>query len=382
MDVRRAVPDRPNLVVTDAAVEASRLFSPYRLQVARQARGFTKSDLSKRLEMSAAALSQFELGQNRPSPASIERLSSVLNFSPSFFSTGTVLSTADQADDEVVDSYGHFRSLRSVSATRRRQVLTVAHLLRDVTAFLETHVKLPELDVPHHDAESPEDIASVAAEVRAELGADSAGPIEDVLRLLERRGIVCARYPMDAADVSAFSVTMERRTFLVLKEQREAKRDRDRFSSCHELGHLVMHQSGQALASKALERQADIFASEFLMPRESIRDELPSKVDWPRFLRLKQRWGVSMAALLYRSKSLDIMPETTYVQAVRTMNVRGWRKNEPGTVAAIEAPRLLSAAFSVTDFTEADVSAATGWPEDMVSELFAESTDARPSVQL
>ena len=376
------MPEGPNLVVTDAAVEASRLFSAYRLQVARQARGFTKSDLSKRLEMSAAALSQFELGQNRPSPASIERLSSVLNFAPSFFSTGTVLSAADQADDEVVDSYGHFRSLRSVSATRRRQVLTVAHLLRDVTAFLETHVKLPELDVPHHDAESPEDVASVAAEVRAELGVDSADPIEDVLRLLERRGIVCARYPMDAADVSAFSVPMERRAFLVLKQQREAKRDRDRFSSCHELGHMVMHESGQALASKALERQADIFASEFLMPTESIRDELPSKVDWPRFLQLKQRWGVSMAALLYRSKGLGIMPETTYVQAVRTMNVRGWRKNEPGTVAAIEAPRLLSAAISVTDFTEVDVSAATGWPEDMVSELFAESTDARPSVQL
>ena len=376
------MPDGPNLVVTDAAVEASQLFSAYRLQVARQARGFTKSDLSKRLEMSAAALSQFELGQNRPSPASIERLSSVLNFAPSFFSTGTVLSAADQADDEVVDSFGHFRSLRSVSATRRRQLLTVAHLLRDVTAFLETHVKLPELDVPHHDAESPEDIASVAAEVRAELGADSAVPIEDVLRLLERRGIVCARYPMDAADVSAFSVPMERRAFLVLKQQREAKRDRDRFSSCHELGHLVMHESGQALASKALERQADIFASEFLMPTESIRDELPSKVDWPRLLQLKQRWGVSMAALLYRSKSLGIMPETTYVQAVRTMNVRGWRKNEPGTVAAIEAPRLLNAAISITDFTEADVSAATGWPEDMVSELFAESTDARPSVHV
>jgi len=89
----------------------------------------------------------------------------------------------------------------------------------------------------------------------------------------------------------------------------------------------------------------------------------------------KIRWPKS-------EKSLDIMPETTCVQAVRTMNVRGWRKNEPGTVAGIEAPTLLSAAFSVTDFTEADVSAATGWPEDMVSELFAESTDTRPSVQL
>jgi Zn-dependent peptidase ImmA (M78 family)/DNA-binding transcriptional regulator YiaG len=382
MGVGDAVRDETNRVVTDKAVEASRLFSAYRLQVARQARGLTKNDLSKQLEMSAAALSQFELGQNRPSPATIERLSSVLDFAPSFFSTGTVLSTADQADDELVDSYGHFRSLRAVTATRRRQVLTVAHLLRDVTAFLETHVKLPELDVPQHDAETPEDIASAAAQVRAELGADSESPIEDVLRLLERRGVVCARYPMDAADVSAFSVPMERRTFLVLKQQREAKRDRDRFSSCHELGHLVMHKPGQSLASKVLEQQADIFASEFLMPTGIIRDELPAKVDWPRLLQLKQRWGVSIAALLYRSKSLGIMPKATYVQAVRTMNVRGWRKDEPGTVAAIEAPTLLSTALAVADLTAADVSAATGWPAGMVSELLAESTDGRPSVQL
>lgn len=375
------MPDDPRVVVTDEAVEASRLFSAYRLQVARQARAFTKSDLSKRLEMSAAALSQFELGQNRPSPATTERLSSVLGFAPSFFSTGTVLSAADQADDEFVDSYGHFRSLRSVSATRRRQVLTVAHLLRDVTAFLERHVKLPELDVPRHDVERPEDIASVAAQVRIEIEAGSDGPVGDVLRLLERRGIVGARYPIDAADISAFSVPVERRAFLVLKQQREAKYDRDRFSSCHELGHLVMHKPGQSLASKTLERQANVFASEFLMPTESIRDELSSKVDWSRLLQLKQRWGVSMAALLYRSKSLGIMPEATYVQALRTMNVRGWRKNEPGIIAAIEAPTLLSAALAAAGLTAADVSAASGWPESIVSELLADSTDARPSVQ-
>jgi Zn-dependent peptidase ImmA (M78 family)/transcriptional regulator with XRE-family HTH domain len=376
------VAEHPDDVVTSEAVDASRLFSAYRLQVARQARGLTKSDLSKRLGISAAALSQFELGQNRPSPLTIERLSAVLDFAPSFFSNSTVLSITQQADDDLVDSYGHFRSLRSVTATRRRQVLTVTHLLRDVTVFLERHVKLPDLQIPHYGADSPEQIAEVAARVRSDLGVDPTGPIEDVVRLLERRGIVCARYPMDAADVSAFSVPLERRAFLVLKAQRQAKRDRDRFSSCHELGHLVMHKSGQSLASKAMERQADIFASEFLMPAESIRGDLSSKVDWPRLLQLKQRWGVSMAALLYRSKSLGLMPETTYVQAVRTMNVRGWRKDEPGTIAAIEAPALLHSALAVTDLTEADVSSATGWPLDMITDLFAVSTDTRPSVQL
>lgn len=363
-------------------VEASRLFSAYRLQVARQANGMTKSDLSGRLDISAAALSQFELGQSRPTPKTVAKLSNVLGFAPSFFSTATLQSTAEEAGEELVDSFGHFRSLRSVTATRRRQVLTVAHLLRDVTAFLEMHVQLPRLDVPKYSATSLQEIAEVAARVRNDLGIEGDGPVGEVLRLLERRGIVCARYPMDAADVSAFSVPLENRTFLVLKQQREAKRDRDRFSSCHELAHLVLHEPGQHLASKEHERQADTFASEFLMPTSGISRDLSPKVDWPRLLQLKQKWGVSMAALLYRSKSLGIMSDATYTQAVRTMNVRGWRKDEPGTVAAAEAPSLLNAALAATSFSAADISRSTGWPEAMIADLFAESTDARPSIQV
>lgn len=368
--------------VTDEAVEASRLFSAYRLQVARQARGMTKSDLSDQLDISAAALSQFELGQSRPTPRTVEKLASVLKFSPVFFSTATVQSAADQASDELVDSFGHFRSLRSVTATRRRQVLTVAHLLRDVTAFLEAHVKLPPLDVPRYEAASLQEIAVAAAQVRLALGVEGDGPVADVLRLLERRGIVCARYPIGAANVSAFSVPLEEHTFLVLKEQREAKRDRDRFSCCHELGHLVLHRPGQHLASKEHESQANTFASEFLMPASGVFDDLPSKVDWPRLLQLKQKWGVSMASLLYRAKTLGKMSDSTYTQAVRTINVRGWRINEPGAVSAVEVPTLLTTALAVTPFTTADISEATGWPEPMVASLFAESTDPRPAIQL
>lgn len=376
------MPAGPDELTTETVVEVARFFSPYRLQVARQARGLTKADLSKLLDVSAAALSQFELGHSRPSPATVTRMATTLNFSPTFFSTATVQSGEHQADDELVDSYGHFRSLRSVTATRRRQVLTAAHLVRDVTTFLATFVQLPVLDVPKHHVQSPQDVVGAAAMVRAELGVAGDGPVEDVLRLLERRGIVCARYPLEAADVSGFSVPLERRTFLVLKQQRAAKRDRDRFSSCHELGHLVLHKPGQALASKPLEHQADTFASEFLMPASSIRAELPRKVDWPRLLQLKQRWGVSMAALLRRSKDLGVMPESTYIQAVRTMSTRGWRKDEPGQVMAVEAPALLSTALALSHLSEADISEATGWPEEMVVNLFLESSDARPSVQL
>lgn len=369
-------------VVSPESVETSRLFSTYRLQVARQARGLTKSELSKRINVSAAALSQFELGQARPSPATVERMAAALEFTPTFFSTGRGLSPISRADDELVDSFGHFRSLRSVTATKRRQVLTVAHLLRDVTACLDTHVRLPALDVPRCTAVTDESIAEAASFVRSELGVDGDGPVDDVLRLLERAGVVCARYPIEAADVSAFSVPMDRHTFLVLKQQRRPRKDRDRFSSSHELGHLVLHQPDQRLASRALEREADLFASAFLMPASGIRDELPSKVEWPYLLQLKQKWGVSVAALLRRSRDLGVMDDATYTQAVKTMSARGWRTDEPGTVTSTESPALLSTALSVAKLTISNVSDETGWPEPMIGALFGASTDGRPTVKV
>ena len=365
-----------------AAVEASRLFSAYRLQVARQARGLSKSELSKKLGISAAALSQFELGQVRPSPGTVQRLSDALDFAPEFFSSTTVMSSSPQAADEVLDSFGHFRSLRSVTAARRRKVLTVAHLLRDVTVFLESQVKLPDLAIPWHPVGSPEAIPEVAAKVRAELGVDHGGPVDNVLRMFERHGVVCARFGLDAVDVSAFSVPLERRAFLVLKGHRQAKVDRDRFSACHELAHLVLHQPGQSLATKDVEREANDFAAEFLMPADVIRSELPSRVEWPQLLQLKQRWGVSMGALLYRAKTLDVMGEAAYMQAMRTMSARGWRHDEPGTISAIESPALLSKAMSIAGLTAPDVAAAIGWPVDMVAELISESRDVRPSIEI
>lgn len=168
----------------------------------------------------------------------------------------------------------------------------------------------------------------------------------------------------------------------MLKQQREPRKDRDRFGSSHELGHLVLHQPGQRPASRTLEREADLFASAFLMPAGSIRDELPSKVEWPHLLQLKQKWGVSVAALLRRSRDLGVMDDATYTQAVKTMSARGWRTDEPGTVTSTESPALLSIALTLAKLTTSNISDETGWPEPMIASLFDASTDGRASVQV
>jgi len=105
---------------------------------------------------------------------------------------------------------------------------------------------------------------------------------------------------------------------------------------------------GTQVGDKIVERQANEFAAAFLMPADDIMDELPSRADWPTLLRLKAKWHVSIAALLVRAKTLNVMDEHSYTQAWKALSVRGWRKHEPGDIGKPEVPVLLQRALDLT----------------------------------
>lgn len=64
-------------------------------------------------------------------------------------------------------------------------------------------------------------------------------------------------------------------------------------------------------------------------------------------MQLKETWGISMQALLYRARTLQVMPEHTYRRAVTELNRRGWRVEEPGDDGRAEEPVLLRRALDL-----------------------------------
>ncbi|MBV9871513.1 MAG: ImmA/IrrE family metallo-endopeptidase [Frankiaceae bacterium] len=381
VDDSLTVSGEPSTPVTTPS-EAAALFSGQRLRLARETRGLSQRELSDRTSITAAAISQFEKGSSRPSAATVVELSDGLKFPLQFFAAGIAPTSTADLDLDLIDGFGHFRSLRSITAAQRRQALSVTHLVRDITAVLGRDVRLPARDIPWlpiaDDDESGAE--SRAAEVRRAWGVGP-GPVPDVLRLLEQHGVVAARHGIETSAVSAFSVPFVEHPVVVLHKH-GAKRDRDRFSASHELGHIVMHEPDQALASKTVETQAHRFAAAFLMPADQIAQELPSKPDWQRLVQLKQKWAVSIGALLRRANTLAIMPDTTYAQAMRTMSTRGWRTEEPGDLGAPESPALLTRAAELAGASYSELSRATGWPEDCVEDVLAASADSRPDLAL
>jgi Zn-dependent peptidase ImmA (M78 family) len=321
-------------------------FSGDRLRVARELRGHTQARLATAAaevlskSLTAAAISQFEVGDAVPSAITLQALLEVLRVDPEFV-------VATDADDEA-DLPAFFRSLRTTPARERRRARSVVQLVHRLAVVLDDEVGLPPRDIPliaadpFIDAEERREAAEQAAGAVRRAWKLKAGPVDHVVRTLEAHGVVCARLHLREARVDAFSVNFADHPIAVLTTDKD-KWDRSRFDAAHELGHLVMHD--EAAGVPEAERQANEFAAAFLMPERDIRRHLPARPDWRQLKELKSTWGVSMAALLMRARTLGVMPETAYISATKVMSARGWRRHEPvdGTP---EAPSLLRTALA------------------------------------
>jgi len=54
-------------------------------------------------------------------------------------------------------------------------------------------------------------------------------------------------------------------------------------------------------------------------------------VDFP-ILDLKKKWRVSMQAMMYRARQLDVITGNQFSYMMRQVSKNGWRKHEPGDV--------------------------------------------------
>jgi len=323
---------------TDAAL----LFDGARLTLARQLAALRKSELAAALGRSATIVSAWENGR-RPSPANLAELSLRLGVDPAFFAV-------TNGGLPRLTSAPHFRSLRSTTQVARELASAYGQLAVDVAAGLERHVEFPEPDIPHTPVfdDAPESAPEDAARALRSHWGIAPGPMPHLLRAMENHGLLVIFSPAQTATVDAYSFSSIERPTVVLNSLR---RDyyRQRFDLAHELGHLCMHIDAEP-GGRTVENQAHRFASELLMPAHEIADQLPSTMSaraWARLGALKETWGVSQQALLYRARQLGVMSDVTYRNSMITVSARGWRRAEPGQIQILEQPSLLPRAVEL-----------------------------------
>jgi Zn-dependent peptidase ImmA (M78 family) len=165
---------------------------------------------------------------------------------------------------------------------------------------------------------------------------------------MENNGIVASRIFVGAEKLDAFSQWSSafQIPFVVLSRDK-ASAARQRFDAAHELAHLVLHRGvdpkrlNSASDYKIVEDQAHYFACSLLLPAEEFSADLwVATLDG--MLSIKERWKVSVGAMIKRCEALDIIDDEGARRLWINYNRRGWRTGEPldGKLDK-ERPRLL-----------------------------------------
>lgn len=292
------------------------------VEMVRQARGLRQTRLAKDVGVSQGFLSKVEQGLVTIDAEKAQRLADALDVTPALLASHL---------DAVASGCTHFRrraSLRVSDTYQVRAELAMrAHVLDQLREMTGAATTLLTRKTP----DDYETAADIARSIRSTLGL-SDGPIDNLFGVIEEAG--CVVTTMDEPDLAfdAASLWVDNEEFVAVMINGARPADRMRFTTAHELGHAVLHDA----ATTTSEDEADVFASEFLMPAKQIVGELRG-LDFDRLGELKTRWKVSMAALIRRAFDLDAISERQYRSLSIELSKAGYRTAEPLTPPA-EAP--------------------------------------------
>ncbi|GEO26692.1 transcriptional regulator [Alicyclobacillus acidoterrestris] len=322
---------------------------PLRLKQARQARGITASELAELVGVSRQMINRYESGASLPSPEVCFRLAQELNVPIGFFSK-----PVDETDSAGAVFY------RKAAATTDRVQRMVEERVRwiwNITSYIEKFVDLPKKDLPDFgNIERPDEgwnydvIEELAAKTRRAWGLGD-GPIGNLVMLLEQHGVIIGRLPEMSQHVDACSWVTKSHPFMLLESSKTAVRER--FDLAHELGHLVLHTGIDPeivldkQTHKRIEDEAHRFASAFLLPKDTFSMEvvLPSLA---QLQILKSRWKVSISAMVYRIRDLELIDQMSFQRLYKQISGRGWNRQEPlDDSLEKEQPSLLRESFEL-----------------------------------
>ena len=265
-----------------------------RLRLDRQ---LTQADLAGKAGISRVALGKIERGMVVPR-------------------AGTLALLAKTLAVPVGELVTPVRPLESVRFRARARVHAREQILAEVSKWLVAYAGLEadlneqrpfrfEIKCGSIDHKSPAEVARTA---RRAAGLGPKEPVRDICGLLEENGVKLLL--LETKRDSFFGLSVGARDggpAVVVNTWDRISVERWIFTAAHELGHLLLHPSEYRRDATELpvrtEREADAFASEFLMPETTFGSEWDETRGHPllvRVLKVKRIFRVSYKTVLYR----------------------------------------------------------------------------------
>ena len=284
----------------------------------RASKGMSQTALAERANLSRLGLAKIERGQTLPRAASLRRLAKALGVS-------------------TVELATRVRPLRTVRFRARRHVREREQLLAEVSNWLDDYSFLEKLleDSPPFKLRGLRNRRqlgpqTIAEETRKKLKLDDR-PIHDICGILGKCGIKVLRLPR--ATDAFFGLSVKENDggpAIVINTWERISVERWIFSAAHELGHLLLHPGAydykEVEEPQEEERQADQFASFFLMPHDAFEREWQDSRGhslYERVLKVKRIFHVSYKTVLLRL----VQMEETSKNVFQTFQVQNRRRS-------------------------------------------------------
>ena len=296
-----------------------------RLKRFRLARGMSLDDLEAAIDglVSKQALSKYERGKMQPKMATLNQIAAALG----------VKSAQLWGEPSCHVEWIAYRKRARMGQKEQEQLQGfVAEVLEKRILLQErlgeqNNLALPIQTLPVRKLEDVEQ-AALTLRWKWDLGI---APIANLVDVLEDRFIHIIE--VDASEtfdgISAVVRDNDKNLLAAaIATRRGISGDRHRFNMAHELGHLTLKLSGSINAEDAAFR----FGPAFLVPAEQLYREVGEKrryIQLEELLYLKRRYGMSIQAILFRLKDLQIITASQHRRWCMDINKLGWKKKEP-----------------------------------------------------
>lgn len=296
-----------------------------RLKQLRLARGLSLEALAAEMGgiVTKQALSKYELGLSAPSAVVLNRLAQALGVKAAYL----------WSEPSIECEFFAYRKGSGLARAEEQRVESV------VCQMLEDRVRLQQMvqgatvvnfPIKVFKTTTLDDVEGFAKTLR-EQWALGLGPISTLTGALEDHLVHV--FEIEASEkfdgISAVAYDNEKNVAAAAVVSRKSlPGGRQRLNLAHELGHLVLDTPEPVDEEKAAFR----FAGAFLAPDEALFRDLGRKrslIQTAELFLLKQKYGMSIQALVYRLHDLGIISDQHYRQWWTTINRAGWKKEEP-----------------------------------------------------
>jgi Zn-dependent peptidase ImmA (M78 family) len=308
--------------------------NPKMIVLARQVRNITQNELAKLINIPDANMNRIEnhIGFYPIEEDLLINICNTLKFRQSFFK---------KQEDIFPPDKGYFRKRKNIPIKSLNQIVGYMNLYSQFIDFFLESINIPDVNIIDWDIDamgSPED----AAKNLREFWKMPTGRIENLSKYLENNGIIIISYPFNSDKMDAFTIHTKKTNRPIIFINKSFPDDRKRLNLAHELGHIILHYHRYDLSQERdIEKEAYLFASEFLVPNFDYRTQIgKDKLTLSKLISFKSYWKISMMALIKIAEQRNYISsnEARYLYQL----MAPYRKNEPIEISGIESPILFS----------------------------------------